>query len=135
MYRISIIVCTLTALGGMALALAADEPEKKPGEPEKKPSVWMRTKLDNSQKILSALATEDFDAIAHSAKSMNTLSELEKHVRANAPGYRTQLQIFRAANEDLIKQANKNNLDGCALAFNQLTLSCVNCHKALRDKE
>lgn len=128
MSRISLIVCTLAVLGGMTLAFAADEPEKKP-------SVWMRTKLDNSQKILSALATEDFDAIIHSAKSMNTLSELEKHVRANAPGYRTQLQIFHAANEDLIKQAKKNNLDGCALAFHQLTLSCVNCHKALRDKE
>jgi cytochrome c556 len=127
MFRTLTLVCTLAALGGIAIALAADEPAKKP-------SVWMRTKLENSQKVLSGLATEDFDAIAQNAKSMNNLSELEKHVRSNAPGYRTQLQIFRAANDDLIKQANKKNLDGCALAFNQLTLSCVNCHKALRDK-
>lgn len=128
MYRVCFTVSALFALSWMAVAIAADEPAKTP-------SVWMRTKLENSQKILSGLATNDFDAIARSAKSMNSLSELEKHVRAGAPDYRTQLQIFRAANEDLIKQANKKNLDGCALAFHQLTLSCVNCHKALRDME
>jgi hypothetical protein len=127
MFRTLTTVGTLSVIGCLAFALSAEEPAKKP-------SVWMRAKLDHSQKILGGLASEDFDAIAQSAKSLNNLSELEKHVRANAPGYRTQLQVFRAANEDLLKQANKQNLDGCALAFQQLTLSCINCHKALRDK-
>ncbi|HTN76745.1 MAG TPA: hypothetical protein VL096_15910 [Pirellulaceae bacterium] len=117
-------VCSLVVVG----SLLAQEPEKKP-------SVWMRTKLEHSQKILDGLATADFDAIASHAKSMHTLTELEKHVRAGAPGYRTQLQFFRHATEDMVKQANKKNLDGCAIAFQQMTLSCINCHKVLRDKE
>jgi cytochrome c556 len=104
-------------------------------EPSKKPSVWMRNKLQHSQKVLGALATEDFESIAASAKAMNNLGELEKHVRSAKPGYRTQLQIFHFANDELIKQANKKSIDGCAMAFQQLTLSCVNCHKALREKE
>jgi hypothetical protein len=33
----------------------------------------------------------------------------------------------------LIRQADKENLDGAALAYVQLTLSCVNCHKVVRD--
>lgn len=123
------LLCGILIAAGLVGFACGDE------QPVKKPSVWMRTKLEHSRKVLEGLAMEDFDTIAGSARSMNNLSELEKHVRANAPGYRVQLQFFRAANEELIKQADKKNLEGCALAFHQLTLSCVNCHKALRDKE
>lgn len=125
------IICCLALVASLLTVLQAFAED----EPAKKPSVWMRTKLEHSQKVLGALATEDYEAIADSAKAMNNLSELEKHVRAGTPGYRTQLQIFRYANEDLLKQAKKKNIDGCALAFSQLTLSCVNCHKSLRDKD
>lgn len=103
-------------------------------ETETQPSVWMRTKLQHSQKILGGLSSGDFDTISASARAMNNLSALERHVRAGAPGYRDQLQVFRVANEELVKQARQKNLDGCALAFHQLTLSCVKCHQALRDK-
>jgi cytochrome c556 len=118
---------TMAVLCGICLTAWSQEPEKQP-------SVWMRTKLEHSQKILGGLAAGDFDAIAASARAMNNLSALERHVRAGAPGYRDQLHLFRIANEDLIKQAQQDNLDGCALAFHQLTLSCVKCHQALRDK-
>jgi hypothetical protein len=128
MSRVTLTSSLIVAFGLFGMVFAADETAKKP-------SVWMRTKLENSQKVLGGLANGDFDAIARSAKAMNNLSELEKHVRSTTPGYRTQLLIFRAANADLIRQAERENLDGCALAFHQLTLSCVNCHKALREKQ
>ncbi len=118
----------------LMVGLVAVVPVATGEDPAPKPSVWMRTKVEHSQKVLSALATEDFEAITASATAMKNLSVLEKHVRAGTPGYRTQLQIFRYANDDLIRQAKKQNIEGSALAFHQLTLSCVNCHKALRDK-
>ena len=40
---------------------------------------------------------------------------------------------FIDANEQLIAEANANDLDGATLAYVQLTLSCVNCHKLVRD--
>jgi len=108
--------------------LAADEPRE-----EKNASYWMKKKLEYSEKILGGLATEDFDVIGKTAKTMNTLTQMEKWVRGNVPEYRTQLQLFQNANEQIIRAAERKNLDGAALAYVQLTLSCVNCHKVVRD--
>ena len=66
---------------------------------------------------------------------MKALSRIEGFVRGRTPGYRTQLQIFQDATEELMRQAEKENVDGAALAFTQLTISCVNCHKQLREAE
>ncbi len=51
------------------------------------------------------------------------------------PGYKTQLEVFATANEEIIRQADEDNVEGAALAFTQLTISCVNCHKQLRKIE
>ena len=93
----------------------------------------MKKKLEYSEKILGGLASADFQAIGKSARSLNALNQIEKWVHGNTPEYRTQLRIFQNANEQVIRMADKENLDGAALAYVQLTLSCVNCHKVVRD--
>ncbi len=110
-----------------ASALAADPPKEEEG------SFWMRKKLEYSEHILAGLAKEDYGEIAKNARSMNALSHMERWVRASLPAYRSQLKIFENANEQLVKSAEDENLDGAALAYVQLTLSCVNCHKVVRD--
>jgi hypothetical protein len=95
-------------------------------------SFWMQKKLEYCQKILDGLAREDFEQISKSARSMNALSQMENWVRGGTPEYRTQLRIFQNANEQLIRKADEEQLDGAALAYVQLTLSCVNCHKVVR---
>jgi len=132
------LLSVLLAAGYFALsgssALAGDEKDKQakatPGESE--PSVWMKKKLEYSQNILSGIATADFDKIAASAQALQGLSKIEAFVRSRTPGYRTQLEIFMDANAEIIRQANDDNVDGAALAFTQMTISCVNCHKQLR---
>jgi hypothetical protein len=114
----------------LALPAFADEPAK-----DSAPSVWMRKKLDYSQSILEGLSTADFDKIAQNARAMQSLSRVEAFVRGRTPGYRRQLQIFQSANEELIEQADNDNVEGAALAFTQVTISCVNCHKQLRQEE
>ena len=66
---------------------------------------------------------------------MNALSQMEKWVRSGLPDYRDQLHIFQNSNKQLIRMAEKNNLDGAALAYVQMTLSCVNCHKVMRGQQ
>jgi cytochrome c556 len=117
---------------GVAMCLLAggtmaDEPKEKD-----QGSFWMQKKLEYSEKILAGLAKEDFEAIAANARSMNALNQMEKWVRAGLPEYRAQLRIFQNANEQLIGAADDRQLDGAALAYVQLTLSCVNCHKVVR---
>ena len=109
-----------------ALVVRGDEPA------EKDRSYWMKKKLEYAEKILSGLATEDFEAIDKTARSMSKLSVLENWTRKSEP-YRTQLKIFGYANDELIRMADDKNLDGCAVAYVQLTLSCVNCHRVVRD--
>ena len=92
----------------------------------------MKKKLDYSQNILSGLASGDFDKIVENAEAMQGLSKVEWFIRGRTPGYRTQLEIFLDANGEIIKQAKQDNLEGSTLAFTQLTISCVNCHKQLR---
>jgi len=97
-------------------------------------SFWMEKKLESSQHILKGLATADFEAIGKAAESMKNMTILEKLTRrTHADEYRAQLAMFQSANKQLIHEAGKKNIDGATLAFTQLTLSCVNCHKVLRD--
>jgi hypothetical protein len=99
-------------------------------------NVWMKRKLEHSQKILEGLANADYDAIQSNAAAMRKLTKLEAFARRkDADDYRMQLRVFDFANAELVRLAEEKNLDGAASAFNQLTLSCLNCHKLLRDVE
>lgn len=116
----------LVVVFALAIPAVADEPKADDA------SFWMKRKLDLSQKIFAALTQGDFETIDESARTMGKLNTIEKFIRGRNPEYRAQLEIFKFANEELIRQADKQNIDGATLAFNQLTLSCVNCHKQIR---
>jgi len=111
----------------MVAAVRGDEAD------EKGKNFWMQKKLEYAQNILSGLATEDFEAIGKNARTMKTLGVLEKWVHAKSDAYRTQLKIFEYANDELIRQADEKSVDGCGVAYMQLTLSCINCHRVVRD--
>jgi cytochrome c556 len=123
--------CTCLAIGLLATVLVAGVAAEDP-KPAEEPSFWMKKKLEYSEHILTGLAKEDYELIAKNARSMKALSQMEKWVRAGLPEYRAQLRIFENANEQLIRTADAEQLDGAALAYVQLTLSCVNCHKVVR---
>jgi len=114
------------------IAAANGQEQKTPETAETQPSVWMRKKLEYSRNILAGLSSEDFDKVAANAQAMQGMSRFEGFLRGKMPGYRTQLEVFQDANEEIIRQAQKDNIEGAALAFTQLTISCVNCHKQLR---
>jgi hypothetical protein len=107
--------------------------EKQPEGKIQPESFWMKKKLEFSQNILAGIANADFDKIVTSAEAMRNLSKIEGFIRSRTPGYRTQLQIFEESAEEIIRQGKKDNVEGAALAFTQLTISCVNCHKQLRE--
>jgi hypothetical protein len=109
------------------------EPKKADEKDKRDPSIFMKKKLEYSEKILAGLTSGDFDQVKENAKEMHALGNIEAFFRIRSPGYRTQFLIFENANDELIAQADKKNYEGVALAFNQLTNSCVNCHKQLRE--
>lgn len=111
--------------------------EADPTEPfraaEQPFSFWMDAKLDESQKIFAALAQADYAAVIASVDTLKTVNTLEAFVRRKSPGYRKQLGAFEFAVDEMRTQAKAENLEGIVLGFQQMTLSCVNCHKQLRE--
>ena len=121
-----LIVVGLIAFGVFVAVLAA------PAKRQTSTSDLMQKKLEFSQNILEGLALEDFEKITNNAKAMNGLTQIEAFFVADTADYRAQLKIFRFANDELVRLADEESIDGAALAYMQQTLSCVNCHKYLR---
>lgn len=128
----------IAAVASLPLVAPADDkpdPKKKTAAADaREPSFWMKQKLKYSQAILNGLATEDYDLILTSANKMKRLNRIEYFVKQRPAGYRTHLQTFQHAVTQIAQSAEKKRLDGAALGFTQMTLSCVSCHKTLRSK-
>ena len=132
--RFIVLTMSLAAalLAGTSSALAQETAAKSGEEKGRSASFWMERKLHLSQELLAGITAADFDKIAASAQAMKRLNQIEAFMRSRTPGYRTQLAIFEESLDEIASQADRDNVEGAALAFTQLTISCVNCHKQLR---
>jgi cytochrome c556 len=101
-------------------------------EPPNNVRDFMRAKLSHSQKVLEGLTTEDFDLIAKNSQAMSLLSQATNWQVLQTQEYLQQSQDFRRSADALTEAARKKNLDGAALAYVELTMKCINCHKYVR---
>lgn len=111
----------------MPMAVAAEEA----GPNEVKD--FMKVKLANSQKVLEGLALEDFDMIAKNAQAMSLLSQESNWKVLQTAEYLRQSQDFQRTADAIRDAAKKKNLDGAALAYVELTMKCIQCHKYVRN--
>ena len=93
---------------------------------------FMRVKMNHAHKVLEGLALEDFDAIAKHSQEMSLLSQAASWQVLQTPEYRQQSTDFRRAANALTEAAQKKNLDGASIAYVEMTLKCVQCHKYVR---
>jgi hypothetical protein len=103
-------------------------------EPAKKVADLMRKKLENSQKVLEGIAVNDFKLIAKHADELIDLSKQVEWKVLKAPQYEIHSNEFRRSAETLIKNAKDKNLDAAALTYVEMTLTCVRCHKYVREE-
>jgi hypothetical protein len=129
---LSISSLTLLAIGWRPTAGQTPKPTARAKDTEDKASLWMKQKLLNSKAILEGLTREDFKLIQDNAQTMQFMGYLERWLRKDAQGYKEQLHAFEYANAALVRAARDKNLDGATLAYTQLTISCVQCHKIVR---
>ncbi len=106
-----------------------------PASDDKPMSVWMEKKLIHSQAILRGLAMGDFADVKYNAGRLKVLNRVEGFVRRKNPDYRAHLHTFSRVSAEIERQAENENIEGATLAFNQLTVSCVECHKSLRSDD
>lgn len=93
---------------------------------------FMRAKLKHSQEIVEGLALENFDQISKNAQQLTLLSHATNWQAFQTEEYLMQSREFRRATEALRDQAKKKNLEGAVLAYMDVTMKCVNCHKYVR---
>ena len=128
------------AIGGMIGVvmvgfLAGTGRPQQPNKVQQQPNDvrdFMRAKLAHSQKVLEGLTTEDFDMIAKNSQAMSLLAQASNWQVLQTPEYLEQSRDFRRAADTLTDAAKKKNLDGAALAYVEVTMKCVNCHKYVR---
>jgi cytochrome c556 len=115
----------------IAAAPAAQEPTVQPD----KVAAFMRAKLAHSQNVLEGLAVEDFDLIDRGANDLALASQASSWQVLQTADYARHSDEFRRSCNALRAAAKARNLDGAALAWMEVTMKCIQCHKYVRDTE
>ena len=123
-------VFVLTALLLFAAVPALSRPPKEPANV----SDLMKKKLKHAQKVLEGVAVKDFDLITKNAEELILISNEAEWKVLKTPRYEIYSNDFRRNAEALIKNAKDQNLDAAALSYVDLTLTCVKCHKHVREE-
>ena len=123
-----LLAATLAMVAGMP---AAEEPAV---EPDKVAAV-MRAKLGHAQNVLEGLAVEDFDLIDRGANDLALASQASSWQVLQTADYARHSDEFRRSCNALRTAAKARNLDGAALAWMEVTMKCIQCHKYVRDAE
>jgi cytochrome c556 len=95
---------------------------------------FMREKLGHSQKVLEALAMEDFFTMEQRSKKLSAMTQEATWQAFQNPDYAQNSATFRRHANSLTRAAQEKDLDAATLAYVRLTMSCVDCHKLVRGK-
>jgi hypothetical protein len=114
--------------------LSADEPRPTAADRPKVDDVgpFMRLKLAHAGEVLEGLAMEDFEAIARGANALALASQASSWQVLQTEEYARHSGEFRRSCESLRTAARAGNLDGAALAWMEVTMKCIQCHKYVR---
>ena len=91
----------------------------------------MWRKLDLAHDSLDALALDDFEALAAYADDFEALGRAGEWLESESPGYQTESDQFRRAAAALGEAASNRDSGAAVLAYVDLTLRCIRCHRAL----
>lgn len=96
---------------------------------------FMRMKLAHSGEVLEGLALEDFGKIAQGANALALASQASSWQVLQTEDYARYSAEFRRSCESLRSAARAENLDGAALAWMEVTMKCIQCHRYVRSAE
>jgi hypothetical protein len=123
-HRVVLLVLGTTL--GWGLIASSEGQERSPRQN------FMRQKLEHAKNALEGITLEDFTLIANSARKMRELSEdAQWQVSPNVNYLRLSAEFQDVASE-MEAKAKQRNLDGATLAYVNLTMTCVKCHKLVR---
>lgn len=134
-------------IAGLAVSISAGDtpaPSAPPKAQDPPPNLLkipsrkeaMAMKLKSTQTIIEGIAVNDFGKIDAAAKDLIAVSNLTDFLTAfKGKEYQFHVEIFRRPAETIMAKAKEKNMDGVMMAYNDLTLSCLKCHQAMRDNK
>lgn len=131
--RANVILTVVLALPLLFISSGIKAQEQSTDVLPEKVSKLMRAKLIHSQKLLEALALEDFTGMAKHSQDLKLLSQESNWNVLQTEQYLLHSEDFRRRTDAVTQAARKKNLDGASLAYVELTLNCVQCHKHVRE--
>lgn len=107
----------------------ADDQEKK--EPPKKN--LMTLKLEHAQKVLAAVAQNDFATVEKNGQELIRISNELAWKQIRTDRYEELGKEYRNEVQGLIRAAKNKNSEAMALAYVKTSLACFNCHNHVRE--
>lgn len=145
-----LVACAIGAIaaGSGLVALARQKPPAEPQKPAAAPAaespeqpkvddvaVFMRMKLEHSGRVLEGLALEDYDKIQRAGAALALASQASSWQVLQTEEYARQSAEFRRSCESLRTAGRERNIDAAVLAWLDVTMKCVQCHKYVRAAE
>ena len=136
-------IAAVAAAAGVAVVILAMRPGERAAvaqvtDATQKPdqvAAFMRAKLGHSQNVLEGLALEDFDLIARGAHDLSLASQASSWQVLQTEDYVRHSAEFRRACDGLRAAAGARNLDGALVAWMDVNMKCVQCHRYVRDEQ
>ncbi|MFQ5731536.1 MAG: hypothetical protein ACE5KM_06245 [Planctomycetaceae bacterium] len=135
---LSVVVLAACALGVGIAETTTSSPQIEPSETAAKGGRtqvrrFMRVKLKASESVLEGLVTEDFDKIRKGGETMLVMSKAADWQVIQGPTYAQFSGEFRRSVDRMVKMAKKKQLDSAALGYMHVTMTCINCHKYVKN--
>jgi hypothetical protein len=89
----------------------------------------MRDKLVSSQQAFTAVVTSDWETLTRETDRLIEVTENVEWMVLKTPDYERYSTEFVTAVERLGEAAETRSLDEAGIAFADLTIRCVNCHR------
>ena len=118
---------------------AITPPEKDEGSGDKKDEPvgglhrFMRQKMQASNLILEGLCTDDMTTVASGTQTLLKMPSEARWRVSNDMMYRRFSTEFVQAVEELQKEAEENDIDRASMAWVNVTMKCLKCHKWVRN--
>jgi hypothetical protein len=128
-------------IASLALCWAAESPQGKsnrdnperPKVDDSKVQRLMRRKLDHSKGLLEGLALADHIRLIRDGNALLIVTRQAEWLVMATPRYSLYSEELQRNLDKLLKGARAKNLDAAALAYVEVTLTCVHCHEYIRE--
>ena len=94
---------------------------------------FMRQKMQASSLILEGLCMDDLKRVTDGTQTLLKMPREAKWRVSNDMMYRRYSAEFTQAVEELQKEAESNDIDGASMAWVNVTMKCLKCHKWVRN--